>query len=127
MEFLGDIVASPDPPGVDLERWKQVIAGHPNLAPAAPVVGINPFTREPLTYHPHPARLTASPPPSRLDWAVSIGATAADGPAIVARSGTLPQRRQGLLVVDRSSVPRREVGGLVDVAFGGGGPLREHR
>jgi hypothetical protein len=47
MEFLGDIVASPDPPGVDLERWKQVIAEHPNLAPAAPVVGINPFTREP--------------------------------------------------------------------------------
>jgi hypothetical protein len=42
MDFLGDIIATPDPPGVDLERWKQVIAGHPNLTLAAPVVGINP-------------------------------------------------------------------------------------
>ena len=54
MEFLGDIVATPDPPGVDLERWKQVIAEHPNLAAVPPRIGINPFTRGPHTYYPHP-------------------------------------------------------------------------
>jgi hypothetical protein len=54
VDFLGAIIATPDPPGVDLERWKQVIAGHPNLAPVSPRVGINPFTKGPFTYRPHP-------------------------------------------------------------------------
>jgi hypothetical protein len=54
MNLFGAITATPDPPGVDLEQWTQVIAGHPNLVPVSPKVGTNPFTRGPFTYHPHP-------------------------------------------------------------------------
>jgi hypothetical protein len=54
MDFLGSIKTQADPPGIDLERWRAVIASHRNLAAVEPVVGVNPFTKEPLTYRPHP-------------------------------------------------------------------------
>lgn len=54
MDYLGSIEALAEPPGVDLDRWRQVIETHPNLKPVAPQPGINPFTRAPWTYHPHP-------------------------------------------------------------------------
>jgi hypothetical protein len=33
MEFIGSIVAAPNAPGVDKERWVAVIKEHPNLVP----------------------------------------------------------------------------------------------
>jgi hypothetical protein len=54
MNFLGTVTAHPDPPGIDLERWRQLIAAHPSLEPVAPKLGVNPFTREPFTYSSHP-------------------------------------------------------------------------
>jgi hypothetical protein len=54
MDFLGSIKAQADPPGIDLERWRAVIASHRNLAAVEPVVGVNPFTKGPFTYRPHP-------------------------------------------------------------------------
>ena len=48
MAFLGSIGS------VDLDRWTQLIATHPNLAPVPAREGVNPFTRAPFTYRAHP-------------------------------------------------------------------------
>ena len=54
MDFLGSITAAPDAPGIDLGRWVQLIASHPNLATFPSRDGINPFTKGPFTYRAHP-------------------------------------------------------------------------
>ena len=52
MEFLGEIISEPDPPGISNDRWVELIPGHPNLEAGAPLVkeGTNPFTRKPMIY-----------------------------------------------------------------------------
>jgi hypothetical protein len=56
--FLGSITAPRDAPGIDLGidlgRWIQLIARHPNLVACPSREGINPFTKGPLTYRAHP-------------------------------------------------------------------------
>lgn len=52
MNFLGRIAASPDPPGIDRERWLSLIRDRPELDPPAPRTVINPFTKQPTTIHP---------------------------------------------------------------------------
>src|SRR4029077_21220626 len=52
--FVGSITAAPDAPGIDLERWKLLIAMHPNLAPVPSREGVNPFTKGTHTYRAHP-------------------------------------------------------------------------
>jgi hypothetical protein len=54
MDYLGRITTQSEPPSVDLQRWIALIARHPMLAPVKPVTGINPFTRKPQEYRPHP-------------------------------------------------------------------------
>ena len=54
MDYLGTIKAAADPTGIDLERWRGLIAGHVTLSAVAPVEGINPFTKAPMTFRPHP-------------------------------------------------------------------------
>jgi hypothetical protein len=48
MEFIGQIVAEHDPPGISRPRWIELIREHPNLARFEPREAINPFTREPI-------------------------------------------------------------------------------
>lgn len=52
--FLGSIKAHPGLPGVDRDRWTGLIGTHPNLRPASPKTGINPFTRRPPAFRLHP-------------------------------------------------------------------------
>lgn len=54
MAFIGIIAAVPDPPGVSEEKWIELIATHPSLSAAPAREGINPFTREPVTFRPNP-------------------------------------------------------------------------
>ena len=54
MAYLGRIVTKCNPPSVDLQRWLEVIAHHPNLSPLPPREGQNPFTKQPYLY-PAPA------------------------------------------------------------------------
>ncbi len=51
MEFIGQILSEPDPPGISKQRWVDLIREHPNLENVPPRQGINPFTREPMLYH----------------------------------------------------------------------------
>jgi hypothetical protein len=51
LKYIGSIATEA---GIDLERWEQVIARHPSLAPADSRMGVNPFTRAPMVFHPHP-------------------------------------------------------------------------
>ena len=72
MNFRGTITKIPDPPGVDFDRWRQVIAAHPNLQPVAPKMGLNPFTKEPLLYRPHPGTtwvMVAGSQVGMMSWA----------------------------------------------------------
>jgi hypothetical protein len=48
MDFLGSVTA------VDLDRWTQLIARHPNLAPVPAREGLNPFTGAPFMYRADP-------------------------------------------------------------------------
>ncbi len=48
MAFLGSINA------IDLDRWTQLIARHPHLAPFPAREGVNPFTRAPFAYRAYP-------------------------------------------------------------------------
>ena len=52
MEFIGRILSESDPPGISRQRWIDLIHEHPNLAPVPPREGINPFTKEPMTFRP---------------------------------------------------------------------------
>jgi hypothetical protein len=53
-DYLGEIIANSDTPGFSRSRWIELIQQHSNLQRGRPIEGINPFTREPLTYHPAP-------------------------------------------------------------------------
>jgi hypothetical protein len=54
MDVCGTISKAPDPPGVDIDDWVRVARSHPDLCSVEPVVGLNPFTKESMTYRPHP-------------------------------------------------------------------------
>jgi hypothetical protein len=54
MDILGAIRSEPDPPGVDRQRWIDLIRQHPNLATPLPREGINPFTKQPMAIRPKP-------------------------------------------------------------------------
>jgi hypothetical protein len=54
MDYIGAIATRPDPPGVDRARWLELIERHPQLRPAPPIEGINPFTRQPMVVTPRP-------------------------------------------------------------------------
>ena len=72
MDFIGAIAAASDPPGVDQQRWIDTISKHPALAPFAPRRGINPFTKQPTDYAPHPAAarvLVDGNDVGRMEWA----------------------------------------------------------
>jgi hypothetical protein len=51
MDFIGEIISEPDPPGINKELWAKLIDDHPCLErfPSAKE-GINPFTRKPMIY-----------------------------------------------------------------------------
>ena len=51
MEYIGQILAEPDPPGIRKQRWVDLIREHPSLENVPPHQGINPFTRKPMLYH----------------------------------------------------------------------------
>jgi hypothetical protein len=73
MDFLGSIKATVDPPGIDLDQWCRVISAHPNLAAVSPVVGINPLTKAPYTYRPHPGDVrvvVAGKDVGSMNWAL---------------------------------------------------------
>ena len=54
MHFLGSITSPPDPPGIDLRQWTDLIATHPSLVRFPDREGVNPFTRTPTIYRAHP-------------------------------------------------------------------------
>ena len=54
MDFIGEIVREPDPPGIDNQRWIDLIREHPNLVPPEPREGISPFTKRPMVIRPVP-------------------------------------------------------------------------
>jgi len=54
MEWLGSIASLPDPPGIDLRQWTELISTHPSLVPFADREGLNPFTKAPMIYRAHP-------------------------------------------------------------------------
>ena len=54
MDFIGEILSDPDPPGIVNQRWIELIREHPNLEPVPPRQGINPFTKKPFVYRPRP-------------------------------------------------------------------------
>lgn len=54
MDFIGQIVREPDPPGIDNQRWIDLIRRHPNLLPPEPKQGINPFTKQTMVIKPLP-------------------------------------------------------------------------
>jgi hypothetical protein len=51
-DLIGEIVRSPDPPGINRQRWIDLIREHPNLVPPEPREGINPFTKQPMVIRP---------------------------------------------------------------------------
>lgn len=50
MQYLGAIRAAADPPGINQERWIELIRTHPALVHPEPIAGINPITRKPTFY-----------------------------------------------------------------------------
>lgn len=46
-DFIGEIKRAPDPPGIDKQRWIDLIREHPNLVPPEPREAISPFTNRP--------------------------------------------------------------------------------
>src|SRR5258708_8113053 len=54
MDFIGEIVREPDPPGIDNPRWIELIREHPNLVPPEPCEAISPFTNKSLILRPLP-------------------------------------------------------------------------
>ena len=54
MRILGSIASPPDPPGIDLGQWTDIIAVHPSLVRFADREGVNPFTKGPMIYRAHP-------------------------------------------------------------------------
>lgn len=54
MDFIGEIVHEPDPPGIDNERWIDLIRQHPNLTPPETREAVNPFTKRSMAITPRP-------------------------------------------------------------------------
>src|SRR3954452_24648961 len=54
MDLIGEIVREPDPPGIDNQRWIDLIREHPNLVPPEPREAISPFTKRPMVIKPLP-------------------------------------------------------------------------
>lgn len=52
MDYVGSIVASADPPGIDRDAWINLIDTHPLLVRLPSQEGINPFTQERVVFHP---------------------------------------------------------------------------
>jgi len=51
-DLIGEILSEPDPPGIDFQRWIEIIREHANLAPPPAKEGINPFTKKPMLIKP---------------------------------------------------------------------------
>ena len=68
MDFVGSITSAP---GIDLERWVELIEAHPNLVRFPAQEGLNPFTKAPMIYRAHPgdARVIAGGAEVGAIWA----------------------------------------------------------
>jgi hypothetical protein len=53
-DLIGEIVRSPDPPGISRQRWIDLIREHPNLVPPEPVKATSPFTKRSMVIRPLP-------------------------------------------------------------------------
>src|SRR6516225_725378 len=53
-DIIGEIVREPDPPGIDNQRWIDLIREHPNLVPPEPREAISPFTKKSMVIKPLP-------------------------------------------------------------------------
>src|SRR3954451_957850 len=54
MDFIGEIVREPDPPGIDNRRWIDLIREHPNLVQPEAREATNPFTKRSMVIKPLP-------------------------------------------------------------------------
>ena len=54
MTWLGTITSPPDPPGIDQQKWFDLITAHPSLVRSPDREGLNPFTRAPTIYRADP-------------------------------------------------------------------------
>jgi hypothetical protein len=54
MDFIGEIVREPDPPGIDNRSWINLIREHPNLVPPEAREATSPFTRRTMVIKPLP-------------------------------------------------------------------------
>lgn len=54
MDLIGENVREPDLPGIDNQRWIDLIREHPNLAQPEPREGISPFTKRSMVIKPLP-------------------------------------------------------------------------
>lgn len=52
MAEVGVITRAPNPPGVDLDRWRELVQSNPGLRHAAPRSIVNPFTGAPFVVKP---------------------------------------------------------------------------
>ena len=53
MELLGKIEPGDDP-ATGKPQWAELIKAHPQLSRRPPKTGINPFTKRPMEFKPHP-------------------------------------------------------------------------
>jgi hypothetical protein len=54
MDFIGEIVREPDPPGIDNRRWIDLIHEHPHLVSPEPQEATSPFTKRRMVIKPLP-------------------------------------------------------------------------
>jgi hypothetical protein len=54
MDFIGEVVGEPDPPGVNRQRWIDLIREHLNLVPPEPREAVNPFAKRSMMIRPPP-------------------------------------------------------------------------
>ena len=54
MTWLGTITSPPDPPGIDQQKWFDLITAHPSLVRSPDREGLNPFTKAPMIYRADP-------------------------------------------------------------------------
>jgi hypothetical protein len=54
MNFIGEILREPDPPGIDHRSWIALIREHPQLVQPEAREAINPFTKETMVVQPRP-------------------------------------------------------------------------
>lgn len=60
MALIGVISRKPNPPGVDLDRWRKIVASDPRLERPSPRDIINPFTGKPAVHVPPDTEATIS-------------------------------------------------------------------